>query len=213
MTDSYEYKNKIHEENLRSARAAHEQHRSDSADLFKSVLSFADSALKSAAILNGGAALAMMALIGGVVTSKVSVKPIVDAMTAFGGGLLLATLATGASYVTQYLYQVSHHKFELTWEHPYVVETEASKRESRNGIVWHVLALVLVISSYGAFVVGGFSVRSWALAANGAVEVATPSLLPSPANQTSVATKGDAPAHEVHGDAAAPLVASDGKKQ
>ena len=83
-------------------------------DGFNSVISLGQSALKSCTIINGGAAVALLAFIGNIVL-KSDAKPLVggisNALFAFGVGLFLASLATGSTYFTQYLYESKNRSF------------------------------------------------------------------------------------------------------
>lgn len=76
-------------------------------ELFRSVISFAGAALKSAMLINGGAAVAMMAFIGNIWTQGVSalaVTSLTNSILYFSSGVLAAAVATMTSYFTQYFY-------------------------------------------------------------------------------------------------------------
>ena len=158
-----------HELKLRSADTAHERYYRDAASLFSSDLRFADTALQGSAALNGGAAVATLAFIGALLTAEtprpLDYSPLATVLTIFGAGVLCSTVASGASYVAQWLYSGGHEEWKLTWDHPYIESTPKSRTLFNWGAAFHVVAVVLVITSYVAFVCGGTAFRDFALTA------------------------------------------------
>ncbi|MET0181274.1 MAG: DUF6680 family protein [Caulobacterales bacterium] len=161
----HEQSREVSELNLRAAYSAHDRFYGQGALLFQSVLTFGDSALKAAAILNGGAAVAMLAFIGAMLTSDRSLlsgySSLADILTVFGFGVLCSTLASGASYCAQIFYEIAHSENRLDWTHPFIHETPKVRLRSRIGIVFQVLAIGLVVMSYAAFAVGGEKFRAF----------------------------------------------------
>jgi len=107
-------------------------------DGFNSVISLGQSALKSCTIINGGAAVALLAFIGNIVLKRNTTAltgGIADALFAFGVGLLLASLATGSTYLAQYLY-------------------ESKKRPVAK--TFHAITILLVVLSYASFLTGSW---------------------------------------------------------
>ena len=99
--------------------------------------------LRSAMTVNGGAALALVALIGWLAVSEFFAWPIVPlatALAAFSAGVLCATVACGIAYLNQ----CSH-----------VSSIEGARRWVRS---LRLTTFVFVFGSYGAFSVGTCSV-------------------------------------------------------
>lgn len=106
-------------------------------EMLKSVLEAAKTALNSSILINGGAAAALLALIGNLYGRANAATPIalplVESLVTFTAGVLLGGLATASAYLTQYCYSEKHH---------------------RTGVAFHILAVLLVLGSYGTFVSG-----------------------------------------------------------
>jgi hypothetical protein len=109
-------------------------------ELFRSVISSGQHALKTSILVNGGAAVALLAFVSNVWT-KTQAPQVARALTLsivyFGIAVLVGAVSTGTTYVTQYFYERSHDK---------------------TGLVFHVFTVLLVISSYVLFGLGVFSV-------------------------------------------------------
>lgn len=153
-------------ERLRAAYAAHDRYYSRQASLLTSVIEFSHSALRSAAVLNGGAAIAILAFIGALVTSdrvqSTDFRALVDSLTWFGVGVFSSTLATGSAYLAQFFYHWAESKHELTWDHPFVVEMPSRKGYDRVGQTFHATAASLTIASYLLFAWGAAQFTSFA---------------------------------------------------
>jgi hypothetical protein len=120
-----------HQSELEGYKAAQEESRR----LFEAVINFAGIALKSAILINGGAAVAMLAYLGHVGRDDVASEfPL--ALLLYVGGVLSAAVATAASYLAQYQYNFRNHS---------------------GGNLFRGAAITLVILSYGAFGLGGYS--------------------------------------------------------
>lgn len=107
-----------------------------SVELFRSVITYGEAALKSAILINGGAAVALLAFIGNIWNkgiSEGSAAPLTAAITSFSFGVLAAALGTAGSYLAQFLY---------------------SQNYQRSGKTFHTFAVVSVICSYVLFAFG-----------------------------------------------------------
>ena len=105
-------------------------------EMFKSIIIAGQASLKSAILINGGAAVALLAFTGHVFTtsqdSEVTAK-LACAMAYFVGGVISGAVASGLVYVSQFVYA----RKKLCLGH------------ILNGISW-----LLVISCYIFFVIG-----------------------------------------------------------
>ena len=82
-------------------------------ELFKSVIQSGESARKSFFLLNGGAAVAVLALIGHLSTSTITaaqVNKFAVPLLFFACGLLLVALASGGTYLVQKAYADSRKR-------------------------------------------------------------------------------------------------------
>lgn len=107
-------------------------------EMFRSVISYGAAALKSAILINGGAAAALLAFIGNIWSKGIipaSVVPLTSAIVYFSFGVLAAAVGTAASYVTQYCY---------------------GENFQRTGVVFHTFTVVFIVGSYILFSLGVF---------------------------------------------------------
>jgi hypothetical protein len=123
-----------HERNL----AHYEAQQQQSLELWRAVITFAQSSLKSALIINGGGAVALLAFIGNIWAKGIApeaVAPITLSIAYFGFGVLAAALGSATTYVTQYSYAAN-------WQ--------------RNAVVFHVATVAIVFISFILFGFGAF---------------------------------------------------------
>lgn len=105
-------------------------------EMFKSIIGYGSAALKSAILINGGAAAAVLAFIGNIWskgTAPAAVSHLTGSIVYFSFGVLTAALATATSYFTQYFYGEAYQ---------------------RTGIVFHTLTVASVVISYVLFSLG-----------------------------------------------------------
>lgn len=106
-------------------------------EMLRSVITSGQSALKSALLINGAAAVALLALMGNVLAAKDGIKTIAGipaALSYYVGGVLVAALAAGFTYLSQAGYGGEFGK--------------ASRKVGRAG---HVGAVLNVVASYILF--------------------------------------------------------------
>lgn len=106
-------------------------------------------AMKSAILINGGAAVAMLAFIGHVLSSDlcIDIKLLTKSTAFFTIGVLLGAVATGTTYLTYICYQISYRKHR---ENKKVSGDKIIKLGSSINIV----TIILVISTYILFLKG-----------------------------------------------------------
>lgn len=112
------------------------------------VITIGQGALKSAAIINGGASIAILAFIGNLYSSSVNVflvSNLADGLAIFGLGVFFAAAASGATYLAQEGY-------------------ENSKR--KQATIFQNTAICAVVISYLLFLFGGYYVHSAITATN-----------------------------------------------
>ena len=93
--------------------AAYNARCASSLEMFKSVIAYGQMALKGAMWINGGAAVAILALIGnlwGKVSDPLAIFYLVNSVTMFASGVLVAGLAIGITYITQCGYAAEDSK-------------------------------------------------------------------------------------------------------
>jgi hypothetical protein len=74
-------------------------------EMFRSVIQAGQNALRSAFLMNGGASVALLAFVGHL--SSVAPKKVpmlAPSLATFVGGVLVAALASGVTYLSQWFY-------------------------------------------------------------------------------------------------------------
>jgi len=104
---------------------------------FKSVISAGQNALKTAFLMNGGATVAMLAFVGKLSEDHVAKIPVFStAMVCFVIGVLLVTISSGATYLSQWFY------------------FKPEKWQKNAGFWLNMVAILCGLSSYGLFIAG-----------------------------------------------------------
>lgn len=107
------------------------------------VITLGQNAIKSAVLINGGAAVALLAFIGNIWSKESGVDvlaPLAGAMRYFTYGVLMAAMGSGATYCCQHLLQF---------------------RKRKPGFLFQLIAIALVAASYYCFYTGA----EWSYAA------------------------------------------------
>jgi hypothetical protein len=108
-------------------------------EMFRSVITSGQAAIKSAFLLNGGAAVAMLAFIGHLAQFKAEKVPVfAGCLVPFAYGVLVIALTSGFTYLSQWFY----------------ASTRPLARKVGFGL--NMLCIILGFSSYGFFSWGLF---------------------------------------------------------
>ncbi|QUP53192.1 hypothetical protein GO998_05140 [Ralstonia syzygii] len=143
-----------------------------SIEMFKAVIEAGQTALKSAIVINGGAAAALLAFAGNAITKGqvLAGDPLLSqigiGLALFVTGLGCAGLASGMRYLAQFAYSEFHYNRKRV-------------RMRAAGTVVNWLSITLGAASFGCFFFGGYS--TYAAIARPSVHVTSPvALLSSP---------------------------------
>ena len=115
-------------------------------EMLRSVLTIGQSALKSALLINGGAAVAVLAFLGRLFTGEsvsISIGSLSLALLQFVWGVLAAAIAAGATYFSQAGYA-----------------GEFGSWSQRVGLGGHMVAVSGVFAAYVFFAVGAWQAYS-----------------------------------------------------
>lgn len=107
-------------------------------EMFRSVIDTAKAALNTSILVNGGASVALLALLGNLVARPNPTPPalqqgLIVSLAFFAFGVLLGAIATSSTYLSQFCYQ---------------------NERRRIAIAFHSLTAVLVLSTYVTFALG-----------------------------------------------------------
>lgn len=106
-------------------------------EMFRSVIQAGQSAIKSSFLLNGGAAVAILAFIGKLTTSQPDKIPsFATSLTLFVVGVLIVTVTSGLTYLSQWFY------------------AGGKKWQKATGFWLNIITIILGLSSYGLFTWG-----------------------------------------------------------
>jgi hypothetical protein len=160
-----EHAKRIYDLNREHGTREHDRIVNFATDANKAALDSGHLALRTAVLVNGGAAVAVLAFIGGLVgQGRVALGPQLNALTFalvwFAVGVASATLALGFVYFTSISTVREANTLEKRWEHPYVVATEVSKRWRQAGNASRAAAVILGLASGVLFIVGILAIRS-----------------------------------------------------
>lgn len=123
-----------HESNLAHYKATNDH----AIEMLRSVFETAKTALTTSILINGGATVALLAFLGNFLGKNplafVGMRAsLVLSLVFFASGVITGAMATGSTYCTQYCYSVDWKRF---------------------GMGFHIVTVVLVISSYLTFIGG-----------------------------------------------------------
>lgn len=109
-------------------------------EMFRSVITAGQNAIRSSFLLNGGAAVAILAFIGKLTESQQSLIPdFACSLTIFVAGVLAITMTSGFTYLSQWFY------------------SGGTPLKLKIGFWLNILSIVLGLSSYGIFIWGMYS--------------------------------------------------------
>ena len=104
-------------------------------EMFKSVISSGQNALRSAFLLNGGAAVAVLAFLGKLSEQhQDKIALFSSSLIIFVIGVLAVTMSSGFTYLSQWFY------------------SSVEKKQQTPGFICNLIAIALGLSSYGLFI-------------------------------------------------------------
>jgi hypothetical protein len=138
-----------------AAMDAHKQHFSASIEAFKPIFSFAVEGLKTLQLAHGGGLTAVLAFAGVRLNASKALPPETGwAVLTFGFGLALTLLIWFLAWFSQMKYSRSGELYRFDFEHPFVHETEESKRANSIADRLRLIAVMTAILSVLAFCLG-----------------------------------------------------------
>jgi hypothetical protein len=132
MTDnSYEAQKYAHELKLRQAERTHDRNR-EMGDLFNANADRnSQAAIRILLAINGGAAVALLAFVGGLASRSnfdlQKLPQITEQLQWFIWGIITSGIAATAAYIVNYCYAGALLIREEIWEHPFTIESKKSK--------------------------------------------------------------------------------------
>jgi hypothetical protein len=154
-----------HQRDLDHARRVHDRVDEFSRESNKAAVENASLVFRTAVLINGGAAVSVLAFAGGLISQgKLGLGPQVAdvslSLLLFALGVLAGVLGIGFAYFTNYCITGDAQSRARQWEPPYVVETAESRRWRRAAISSFVLASACGFGAAVLFVCGVIEVRN-----------------------------------------------------
>lgn len=159
MTDQQEY-----QATLRAAERQHDQRTELERQLNEATQRHAQAVIRIVLLLNGGAAIAVLAFAGSL-ASKASYPPpqlggVIYNSVWFAFGALSTAFAAAFAYLTNACDAATWASTAPVWDHPYLYVTKKSKWYRRARQVFYILAVVTVVAGISLFILGVFKLRS-----------------------------------------------------
>jgi hypothetical protein len=123
-----------HAQNMRAAEREHDLNNDIGKRLIDASLRDAQEAIKIAFLVNGGAAVAILAFIGDLSSRNgitfAELKPITNVLYWFSGGIVLLGITAALAYLSNGLLSASYFDKDKNWTHPYIADNIISKRKN-----------------------------------------------------------------------------------
>lgn len=132
--------------------------------LNEQVIQNANIALRTAVLINGGAAIAMLGFISSIYGKDPDAATrdygsLTEPLMWFAVGVALGTFAIAMAYFTNYsIVANAVHKLS-DYNPPYIHDTPLSKTWLRAGITFQIIAIICGLGSLGTFVCGMFQIK------------------------------------------------------
>lgn len=142
------------------AHRAHDKSNAFHTYVNQATMESANLALRTLILINGGAAIAVLAFLGAVAKDRLDFGKIGDVahtLRYFAIGVALACAGMAFAYFTNLFMVGIETVKDRTYEHPFVVENAQSRQKKRLNTVFHVFSFVCAMSSLLLFVGGMFA--------------------------------------------------------
>lgn len=155
--------NNTWELNERHGQRAHDSLDKHFEETNRATINAGQAALRMAVLVNGGAAVSVLAFIGQLVgQGRVTVTQLTDVASSlmfFAFGVAVAGASMGFTYFTGYCQTASMARSTKKWQHPYVEPTRRSRAWSIAGSTFQVCAVVAGLAALLLFIYGMLDVR------------------------------------------------------
>jgi hypothetical protein len=151
-------------ERRRLAERAHDAEKEFRNEATRAAIEASAQALRAFFIINGGAAVAMLAYLSriGPIDEKAdeTLKLLAASLSWFGWGVAAAALGSGLAYLTNYCVASASAQRDLHYTHPHVRENMKSRTWFVFSTIFQVLAVLAAFGSLVLFLCGVYAVKS-----------------------------------------------------
>jgi hypothetical protein len=152
----------IPDEIRREAERAHDKQDEFFHSVNKAAIDISQVALRTAVLINGGAAIAVLAFIGNLTSGgKVPLNKLADvavSLESFAWGVAIGALATAFAYFTNYTMAGYAASFDKTFVYPYTVADKHTPTWKWVNHAIHFVTVLLGLGSLALFICGMLSV-------------------------------------------------------
>ena len=147
----------------REAERARDEHNATHAKVDEAAVSWGMFTIRSAIVINGGAAVTVLAFIGGLAgQGRVAMASLMDmsnGLAWFSAGVAIAALASGTAYLALHLQSEALGSISKNWEPPFVRQKPAAILWQRMQNIAQLGAVFLALVSVVLFVFGMIDVK------------------------------------------------------
>src|ERR1043166_5554230 len=147
----------IQEMQKEDAIREHERARQLAVDANKAAIDSGVVAIRTVILINGGASVAMLGFIGGMVgqgrVSMSQLNVLASTLVWFAAGVAVGTMALGFVYLTNYAVSCHAMSLEHKWAHPYVRDGVLSRKWKKVSVFLRICAIVEAAAALGLFVI------------------------------------------------------------
>ena len=162
----YQHNKWEYEQNTTTAERAHDAEAEFGLRINEAAINNSNLALRALLIINGGAAIALLAFIGNLVPVAPSVYanlpkviPSITSLMWFALGVAVTVFGMAFAYFTNYFYTGASAKRTRSYEHPYIQETQISHKWVKLGLTFHSLAVIFALIAIVSFMLGVYEVN------------------------------------------------------
>jgi hypothetical protein len=152
-----------YEQNRDMAHRSHDEANEFANQTNRAAIESANLTLRTAMIINGGAAISVLAFIGGLASrdkvSLVTITQTAATLVWFAFGVAVATLSMGLAYFTNLAVTGASFSQQKTFVFPFIQDTDKSRRYRRWGEIFRWLAVAGAIASLALFICGMLAVK------------------------------------------------------
>jgi hypothetical protein len=153
----------LHEMMQRDAHREHDKLADYQQAINEAAMKGADAALRAVLLINGGAAVSVLAFIGGLAAqSRIKLEQlnmVANSLGWFAAGVATAVAGMGLAYLTNYIASMVEKSLEKSWQPPYARPGTRTPRLRRCKVAVHIVTVVIGLTSLALFVYGVLDVK------------------------------------------------------
>lgn len=138
----------------------HEDHLERTKHSSEIAIQYSSSAIRLIFLMNGGAAVAVLAFLSSSAELANEPTAAVRALTCFASGVVAAACASAGSYFSQTAFTLSLRNYEMSWDHPYTRPTSVSEKFATLGVLFQAASVLIAFGAIAFFVAGVWALRS-----------------------------------------------------